>query len=97
MTRSERAIMANTAHAQSEPPGVRWRSALGGFWSRDEPAIVNSREGVARATKGERRESIGRLRGPSLHDLDLYSNEEKRCLRRAGAEIDRRLSGVGIV
>lgn len=36
----ERAMMAKTAHSQSLPPGVMCRSAFGGFWSSDDPAIV---------------------------------------------------------
>ena len=36
-TKSLTNMMANTVHAQSEPPDVMCLSAVGGFWSSDPP------------------------------------------------------------
>ena len=36
-TKSLTNMIANTVHAQSEPPDVMCLSAVGGFWSSDPP------------------------------------------------------------
>ena len=49
MPRAARAMIANTAHSQSLPPAVMWRSAFGGFWSIEDPAMaLKGREGSSK-------------------------------------------------
>ena len=53
MPRAARAMIAKTAHSQSLPPAVMWRSAFGGFWSREDPAMA-SRVRARSYRKGKR-------------------------------------------
>ena len=52
MTRSLMSMIAKTAHSQSEPPAVIWRSALGGLMSSELPIISTARYRSQEAWKG---------------------------------------------